>query len=472
MEPLESRVVFNATFDSAISIGSSGYDAAFDVATDPSGNQYMAGYFQGTVDFDPAAAHYGDTDIRSTAGDERDIFLAKYAPDGSFLWVRQMVGAPGSSATKSTARSVTTDANGNAYLAGDFMGTVSFGVYSLTSTNGTKDGFVAKVASDGTVLWADQWGGAEQEYVEGVAIDSAGNVLTAGYTFKVNPDGSNAYVNMQIGKFAPTGTPLWQKKIGNTNGGNEAAFGIGADTAGNVYVSGSFKGTVDFDPGSNIKNVQGGPNDNGFVLKLTANGDFGWASPFVAQTSGASSGCRDLVVDGNGNVVVGGYYRGPVDFKPGSGTYKLPYYSDTTGGGFVEKLNSSGAMLWVQPVGAVGYSAVNDLALDSAGNVYTVGTFQGQLDFDPGSGTTNLTSNGGTDVFVAKFNTTGAFQWAVSFGGTGNDYASGIAVDSSGNVYVAGYYFDTVDFDPNPLSTKLKTSAGFNDAFLLKLKQT
>ena len=104
--------------------------------------------------------------------------------------------------------------------------------------------------------------------------------------------------------------------------------------------------------------------------------------------------------------------------------------------------------------------------------MYTVGTFQGQLDFDPGSGTTNLTSNGGTDVFVAKFNTTGAFQWAVSFGGTGNDYASGIAVDSSGNVYVAGYYFDTVDFDPNPLSTKLKTSAGFNDAFLLKLKQT
>jgi Beta-propeller repeat len=401
--------------------------------------------------------------------------VVKYAADGSFLWASQMVGSTGSS---NIARCVTTDAKGNVFIGGDFTGAVSFGANTLTS-GGAKDAFVAKLGPDGTVLWADRWGGVDKEYVEGVAVDGAGNVLTAGYTIRFNPDGSEVYCNLQVEKVSSTGTALWAKQIGNTNGGNEAAFGIGADTAGNVYVCGQFKGTVDFDPGPAKHNVQGAMN-NGFVLKLTPVGDFGWVSPFISQNSTASNVCFDLAVDGSNNIVVGGDYRGSVDFDPGKSTSTLPYdvYSGTVfGGGFITKLNSAGSLIWAQPVGN-GFVAVHSVALDSAGNVYAEGLFQGvdtgvtkPSDFDPGAGTNILTCNGATDVFVTKYSATGTYQWAVSFGGTGLDWSEGIAVDTAGNVYVAGYYSNTVDFNSDPLSAYPLTSAGKNDIFLLKLKQ-
>ena len=467
VQQLESREVPAANFASALGTGSAGADAAFDVATDAAGNAVMVGYFKGTVDFDPVAAHAGDSDIR-TAGGDGDAFVAKYAPDGSFLWVRQMVGAADS--RTGVARCVTTDAGGNVYVSGDFRGSVGFGPYTLTSA-GDKDAFAAKLAADGTVLWATRWGGADLEYSEGIAVDGAGNVLTAGYTVRLNANGSQQYVKLQVRKFDAAGSTVWEKQIGNSIGGHESAFGIGADAAGNVYVCGAFAGTVDFDPAARTKGdtVTGTAGDNGYVLKLTAAGAFGWVSPFVGQTSSATSQCYDLAVDGGGNVVVGGAYRGSVDFKPGAGVYALPTAGG--GGGFVAKLNSTGALVWAQPVGT-GAAAVHGVTLDSAGGIYVVGQFQGQADFNPGTGTTLLTSNGGTDMFVAKFSSAGTFAWAVSFGGSGSDRSEGIAVDAAGNVYLAGYYSDTVDFDPDPLASHRLTSAGANDIFLVKLKQS
>lgn len=111
------------------------------------------------------------------------------------------------------------------------------------------------------------------------------------------------------------------------------------------------------------------------------------------------------------------------------------------------------------------------LALDSAGNVFATGIFNRTTDFDPGAGTNVMTSNGGTDVFVTKFSATGAYQWAVSVGGTGNDWARGIAVDGGGNVHVAGYFYNTVDFNPDADSISTLTSTGGSDGFLLKLLQ-
>lgn len=466
VQQLETREVPAVDFASALGTGSTGSDGAFDVATDTVGNAVMVGYFKGTVDFDPAAVHAGDSDIR-TAGGDGDAFVTKYAPDGSFLWVRQMVGAP--DARTGVARSVTTDAAGNVYVGGDFRGTVALGAYALTSA-GDKDAFAAKLAPDGTVLWATRWGGADLEYAEGIAVDGAGNVLTAGYTIRLNADGSQQYSKLQVNKFSPSGSTVWGKQIGNTNGGHESAFGVGADAAGNVFVCGAFEGTVDFDPTANTKGdtVTGAAGDNGYVLKLTAAGSFGWVSPFVGQTSSATSQCSDLAVDGGGNVVVGGAYRGSVDFKPGTGTYSLP--TTGGGGGFVAKLTSAGALAWAQPAGT-GYTAVHGLTLDAAGSVYVVGQFQGQVDFQPGTGSTILTSHGSTDVFVSKFSAAGTFAWATSFGGTGSDRAEGIAVDAAGNVYVAGYYYDTIDFDPDPIASYGLTSAGASDIFLVKFRQ-
>ena len=102
------------------------------------------------------------------------------------------------------------------------------------------------------------------------------------------------------------------------------------------------------------------------------------------------------------------------------------------------------------------------VAVDSSGNVYTIGHFGDTVDFDPGSGTANLTSNGGSDVFVSKLDSSGNYVWAKSFGGPEQDQGYGVAVDSSSNVYITGSYRTdhgvTVDFDPGPGTANLATT--------------
>jgi hypothetical protein len=108
------------------------------------------------------------------------------------------------------------------------------------------------------------------------------------------------------------------------------------------------------------------------------------------------------------------------------------------------------------------------IAVDSSGNVYTTGYFAGTVDFDPGAGTTNLTSVGSEDGFVSKLDSSGNFVWAKSFGGSSSDSVTSIAVDSSRNVYTTGNFRDTVDFDPGAGTTNL-TSGGGTDVFILRL---
>jgi hypothetical protein len=128
----------------------------------------------------------------------------------------------------------------------------------------------------------------------------------------------------------------------------------------------------------------------------------------------------------------------------------------------------SSAQATVSVFGGAGTDWGFSIAVDSSGNVYTTGYFQGTVDFDPGAGTSNLTSAGGADVFVSKLDSSGALVWAKSFGGASADRGQSIAVDSSGNVYTIGYFAGTVDFDPGTGTSNL-TSAGSGDVFVLKL---
>lgn len=431
-EVLEVRALLSApSLASAVDIGSTGGDGAFAVAVDTSGNEIMAGSFNGTVDFDPGATHAGDTDILTALG-SGDAFVAKYGADGSLLWVQQMGSAAGIS---TIARSVTTDASGNVYVGGDFRGAISIGPYNLTSS-GDKDGFVAKFGSDGSVQWANRWGGVNTEYIQGVAVDGAGNVVVAGST---QPVGSSAYFILQVEKFSPVGTNIWAEQIGNTSGGNANAGGICTDTAGNVFVAGLFRGTVDFDPGARTHNVNGGVLGSTYVLKLAPNGSFGWVSAFISQDSTAQSQSGGLALDGSGNIIVGGYHHGSVDFDPGSRTYTLSGNS-----GYIVKLNSAGSLVWADQVNG----GVVHVAVDTAGNVY---------------GTAN-------NFAVVKFNAAGVNQWTASFA-SGGINAQAIAVDAAGNVYVVGYFSGTVNFSLDPNNPDFLTSAGGIDMFMLKLNQ-
>jgi len=197
--------------------------------------------------------------------------------------------------------------------------------------------------------------------------------------------------------------------------------------------------------------------------QLDTSGGLSWA-----KNMGGVSGelGRAIAVDTSGNVYTIGRFSGITDFDPGVGTFSL----SSAGGAdiFVSKLDGNGNFVWAKSLGGIGDDYSWDIAVDSSGNVYTTGRFQGAADFDPGVGTFNLTSAGGVDIFVSKLDSNGNFVWAKRIGGTDHDESYGIVIDMSGSSYLTGYFMGTVDFDPNA-GTLNMVSAGSWDVFVSKL---
>ena len=176
---------------------------------------------------------------------------------------------------------------------------------------------------------------------------------------------------------------------------------------------------------------------------------------------------NSIKVDASGNVYTTGHFQGSGDFDPGSGTATL-----TSTGGidiFVSKFDSSGNYVWAKAFGGTGDDDGHAIAIDAAGNVYTVGNFTGTADFDPNAGTANLTSSGLNDIFIAKFDASGNYVWAKQIGGIDNDEGNSIVLDAAGAVYCTGYYRDSVDFNPGAGVFSFVTDSFGQNIFILKL---
>ncbi|MBC7862407.1 MAG: hypothetical protein IAF38_05485, partial [Bacteroidia bacterium] len=155
-----------------------------------------------------------------------------------------------------------------------------------------------------------------------------------------------------------------------------------------------------------------------------------------------------VAIDNSGNSFTTGYFKGTVDFDPGSATFNLTAAS-TTWDIFISKTDAAGNFVWAKKIGnGTGNESSSGIAIDAAGDVYTTGHFYGTVDFDPGAGTTNLISAGGADVYVVKLNSSGNFVWAKSFGGGVTDYSLTVTTDAQNNVYTSGYFTGPSDFDP------------------------
>jgi Ca2+-binding RTX toxin-like protein len=379
-------------------IGGSNSDEGYSITIDSSGNIYITGFFEGTADFDPS----GNTFNLTSAGN-RDIFITKLNADGSFAWAKNLGGS-----NTDEGYDIAVDNSGNVYTTGFFEGTADFdpdpgNTYNLTSSGGSYDIFISKLSADGSFAWA--------------------------------------------------------KDLGASN--DDRGYGLSIDSSGNVYTTGKFRNTVDFDPdpGNTYNLTSSGGIDDIFISKLDADGNFVWAKKFGGSDWDFG---RDIAIDSSDNIYTTGYFSGTVNFDS---------FSLTSAGQediFISKLNADGTVAWAKEMGGGGFDEGDSIAIDNSGNVYTSGYFQGTADFDPGTGTFPLTSMGGDDAFISKLDADGNFVWAKSFGGSLGDYAEGLTVDSSGNVYISGIFSDTVDFDPGAGTFEL-TSAGDTDIFISKL---
>ena len=256
----------------------------------------------------------------------------------------------------------------------------------------------------------------------------------------------------------------WARSMGGPT--DEIGNSIAVDSSGNVYTTGYFKGTIDFDPGPGTSTLTSAGSQDAFISKLDANGNLIWAKNIGGVSEDFSN---SIAVDGSGNVYITGWFGATTDFDPGPGTSFL------TSAGiydvFILKLDATGNFLWAKSMGDTGWDRGYSIAVDDSGNVYTTGHFTATVDFDPGAGTSNLTSEGNWDYFILKLDSAGNFLWAKSMGGPDYDLGLSVSIDNSGNVYTIGYFMATVDFDPGQ-GTSFLTSAGANDVFISKLDAT
>jgi hypothetical protein len=310
----------------------------------------------------------------------------------------------------------------------------------------------------------------------GIAVDGSGNSYVIGYfegsaTFgagEANQTVLTADGNFDIfvAKYNSSGALQWAKRAGGAD--FDEAYGIAVDGSGNSYVTGYFEGSATFGAGEANQAVLtvAGSND-AFVAKYNASGALQWAKR--AGGTGFVDGIG-IRADSSGNSYVAGTFSGSATFGAGEANQTILTAAGSGFDIFVAKFNSSGAVQWAKRAGGTGSDEGYAIGVDGSGNSYVSGYFEGSATFGAGEANqTTLTAAGsGFDIFVAKYNSSGAVQWAKRAGGTDLELGYGIAVDGSGNSYVTGYFDGSATFGAGEANQTTLTSAGGLDIFVAK----
>lgn len=377
--------------------------------------------------------------------------------------------------------SIAHDAQNNCIITGNFVETVDFdpGPFStILGTTNTSLGYVAKYDATGNFLWAFSIGSSTAHYadVKSVCTDGAGNIFITGVflgTIDFDPgSATHALVGVYarngdifLAKYDANGNYLWAHNYGGSgnygNGGNNVA----TDKNGNVFVTGGFQGTTDFNPGSGVNNLTSTSYFDAFLAKYDAAGNYIWAFNIPGATSNYQR-TQGLSVDSAGNAYLSGYLKSSADFDPGAGTHTLTIngYQDM----FLAKYTAAGNYDWAFNIGTASQSAqALSSAIDANNNVFVTGFFRGTMDFNPGAASNYIASHTTYgDIFLAKYDSAGNYLWAKDMGSTGPHYNFGFGVATDGNnAFVTGCFGGTADFDPSANTVNLAALSA-SDIFL------
>lgn len=302
-------------------------------------------------------------------------------------------------------------------------------------------------AQSGGHAWSKRFGDASNQSVAGVALDPAGYVVATGSFFGAidlggGPLSSAGQQDIYLAKFDSSGNHVWSRRFGDAVA--QFARSVVIDGSGNVIVTGYFNGSVNFG-GTSL--VSAGGSDI-FVVKFDTNGGFVWSKRFGDANTQTGN---DVALDSAGNLIATGAVSGSVDF--GGGALASAGQSDI----YLVKFDANGNHVWSKRFGDANVQAGSGLAVDGSDNVFTTGSFNGTLDF----GASPMTSAGGSDIFVAKFDSAGGFVWSRRFGDATNQTGSDVAIDAAGNSTITGSFAGSIDFGAGAL-----VGAGQQDVYL------
>jgi hypothetical protein len=321
----------------------------------------------------------------------QDAFIARYDAAGNLQWIRQF-----GTSNDEFSKGVSADGLGNVYMSGSTSGNL-FG----QNAGGYLDAFVAKYDSQGNSLWGKQLGsspsGVHQavDLSEGVSTDGLGNVYISGST-RGSLDGASAgFIDAYLAKYDAAGNHQWTRQLGTSQ--IDDANGVSADAVGNVYISGFW-------------GAEGFLGEAANVAKYDAAGNLQWTKQLPqAHSNGVSA-------DGVGNVYISGDTFGSLGGPDA----------------FVAKYDAAGNLQWTKQLGTSDADIGNGVSADGVGNVYVTGYTEGSL--------VGPNATVGRDAFVAKYDSAGNFQWVAQFGvAFAHVRSEGVSADGLGNVYISGF---------------------------------
>ncbi len=428
--------------------GGSSNDDARSVATDASGNVFLAGYTQSTT----GIASDGQQNI---FGGTEDAFLVKFNSTGVRLWATYYGGT-----SRDFGKSVATDASGNVFLAGETQSAnnIASGGHQ-NAIGGSDDAFLAKFNPAGVRLWATYYGGSGADFGESVATDASGNVFLAGATRSSNNIATGGHLNAFAGdrdaflaKFNAAGVRQWGTYYGGSS--NDYGYSVATDASDNAFLAGFTSSTNGISSGGHQNTIGG--SDDAFLVKFNESGVRQWATYYGGTSNEVG---RSVATDASGNVFLAGQTQSSNNIATGGHQNAFGGISDA----FLAKFNAAGVRLWATYYGGFGITFGYSVATETSGNVFLAGVTLSTNNI--ASGGHQNTFGGLLDAFLAKFDAAGVRLWATYYGGSSNDYGYSVATDASGNAFLAGSAQST-----NGIASggHQNTFSGLSDAFLTK----
>ncbi len=406
----------------ATTFGGLGIDAPRDIAISATGDAYVAGYFDGEIDFGGTIGKKAATskDPKKPASDG---YLVKVGADGKLAWAQTFGALRDDTANAVAVRGDTV------VVVGNFLDEIKLGEFTKKSA-GSDDAFVAAFDKDGGIVWTWNFGGIDSDGANAIVAAPDGGWIIGGSFSDTAQFGQTSLktrggTDAMLIKLAASGDLEWVKQFGGAY--QDTITHLAVDGQGNIVVQGQFKDVSDWG-GKNMLRAGGGSDVDVVMAKYDLNGDHLWSSRFGNAFNDVAGG---VTIDPAGNITMVGSFDKSASFGDGDEHTSLGE-SDI----FVARFTPSGKLEWAHTYGADREDIANGVGSDAAGNTVTTGWFQGTVDFGKGP----LTSKGNKDVFALKLDAKGGVVWAQSFGDKDHDQGRTIAVDDKGVAFLGGIF--------------------------------
>lgn len=407
-----ARYHSDGTLAWATSATGPGSDGGSGVAVDATGSATVVGTFNGAamatgIVAGAATFGTGPEAVTLTASYD-DVFVARHNADGSLAWA-QRAGGDGAD----FGAGVAVDASGAATVTGSYWGPATFGVgtAAVTLPSTRHDAFVARYHANGTLEWVRGVGGPGSDVGSGVAVDATGvttvtGSFTGSATFGSGADSVTLTAagrtdefpygafDVFVARYDADGTLAWAERAGGTE--SDDGIDVALDVTGAATVTGNFRGTATFGSGAQAVTLTSAGWDDVFVARYDADGTLDWA-----RKAGGPNGERvsAVAVDATGASTVTGEFTGTSAFGGAEAVTSAPDFPDM----FVARYDADGTLVWVASAGGPSADRGSGVAVDATGAATVAGHFWGSLTFGSGAEGVTLTSEGGDDLFVARY---------------------------------------------------------------------